>query len=89
MDEKLMQEFANLGLTLPEANILTVLLTNGNATAYDISKSTTIPRTETYTVLSNLISRGVVFSTSDRPAKYYSLQVDEVWNILSRSGSKK
>jgi sugar-specific transcriptional regulator TrmB len=57
-------------------------MTHGNSTASDVSRHTGIQRTETYNYISTLLSKGVVFSTFDRPQKYYSLQMDEVIDCL-------
>jgi sugar-specific transcriptional regulator TrmB len=82
IENSLISELQKLDLTLNEARILLFLMTHGNSTASDVSRHTGIQRTETYNYISTLLSKGVVFSTFDRPQKYYSLQMDEVIDCL-------
>ena len=81
----LVAELQQLDLTLNEARILVYLLTQGQSNASDISRQTGIQRTETYNYISNLLSKGIVFSTFDRPQKYYSVPVEEVVDLLVQS----
>src|SRR5574338_222622 len=82
LETGLIAELQKLDLTLNEARILLFLMTHGNSAASDVSRNTGIQRTETYNYISTLLSKGVVFSTFDRPQKYYSLQMDEVIDCL-------
>lgn len=85
MEVSLVSELQKLDLTLNEARILVFLLSEGQSNASDISRRTGIQRTETYNYISNLLSKGIVFSTFDRPQKYYSLPIDEVVDSLIQS----
>src|SRR5688572_7377009 len=82
IEAKLVAELQNLDLTLNETRILLFLMTHGNATASDVSRHTGIQRTETYNYISTLLAKGVVFSTFDRPQKYYALPINEVIDCL-------
>lgn len=82
IETNLIAEFQKLDLTLNEARILLFLMTHGNSTASDVSRSTGIQRTETYNYISTLLAKGVVFSTFDRPQKYYALPVDQAIDCL-------
>jgi sugar-specific transcriptional regulator TrmB len=82
IEAKLVVELQNLDLTLNEARILLFLMTHGNSTASDVSRHTGIQRTETYNYISTLLAKGVVFSTFDRPQKYYALPIDQVIDTL-------
>jgi len=81
-ENSLIAELQKLDLTLNEARILLFLMTHGNSTASDVSRNTGIQRTETYNYISTLLAKGVVFSTFDRPQKYYALQINEVIDCL-------
>ncbi len=82
IESNLIAELQKLDLTLNEARVLVFLMTHGNTTASDISRHTGIQRTETYNYISTLLAKGVVFSTFDRPQKYYSLPINEVIDCL-------
>ena len=82
IENSLVSELQKLDLTLNEARILLFLMTHGNSTASDVSRHTGIQRTETYNYISTLLAKGVVFSTFDRPQKYYALQINEVIECL-------
>lgn len=82
IESGLISELQKLDLTLNEARILLFLMTHGNSTASDVSRHTGIQRTETYNYISTLLSKGVVFSTFDRPQKYYALPIKEVIDCL-------
>lgn len=80
--EKLVAELRNLDLSQTEAKILVSLLVNGESIASDISRGTGIQRTEVYQTLYNLQSKGIVFSTFEKPQKYYSLSISDVVDAL-------
>ena len=82
IEAKLVIELQNLDLTLNEARILLFLVTHGNSAASDVSRHTGIQRTETYNYISTLLAKGIVFSTFDRPQKYYALPIDQVIDTL-------
>jgi HTH-type transcriptional regulator, sugar sensing transcriptional regulator len=82
IENTLIAELQKLDLTLNEARILLFLMIHGNATASDVSRHTGIQRTETYNYISTLLAKGVVFSTFDRPQKYYALPINEVIDCL-------
>jgi sugar-specific transcriptional regulator TrmB len=82
IENNLTAELQKLDLTLNEARILLFLMTHGNSTASDVSRHTGIQRTETYNYISTLLAKGVVFSTFDRPQKYYALPINEVIDCL-------
>ena len=81
-ENQLVSELQKLDLTLNEARILLFLITHGNASAAEVSRHTGIQRTETYNYISTLLSKGIVFSTFDRPQKYYSLPIKDVIECL-------
>lgn|SRR5574341_541110 len=85
IEKNLVAELQKLDLTLNEARILVYLMTHGHSSASDISRYTGIQRTETYNYISGLLSKGIVFSTFDRPQKYYSMSLEEVVDCLLQS----
>jgi sugar-specific transcriptional regulator TrmB len=85
IQKKLLPDLQKLDLSLNEARILLYLMIRKHSTATDVSKYTSIGRTETYHYLSNLLSKGVVLSTFDRPQKYYALPYTEAIDCLVRS----
>jgi sugar-specific transcriptional regulator TrmB len=82
LSEKLVAELRNLDLSHTKAKILVFLLVNGESIASEISKSTGIQRTEVYQTLYSLQSKGIVFSTFEKPQKYYSLSISDVVDAL-------
>ena len=85
IEKNLVAELQKLDLTLNESRILVYLMTHGHSSASDISRYTGIQRTETYNYISGLLSKGIVFSTFDRPQKYYSMPLEEVVDCLLQS----
>lgn len=85
IEKSLVLELQKLDLTLNESRILVFLMTHGHSSASDISRYTGIQRTETYNYISGLLAKGIVFSTFDRPQKYYSMPLEEVVDCLLQS----
>lgn len=85
IEKNLIAELQRLDLTLNESRILVYLMTHGHSSASDISRYTGIQRTETYNYISGLLAKGIVFSTFDRPQKYYSMSLEEVVDCLLQS----
>lgn len=82
LENDLAVELQKLGLTFNEARIILFLMIHKNSNANDISKHTKIQRTETYGYISSLLAKGLIFSTFDRPQKYYTLSMQEVIECL-------
>lgn len=85
VQKKLLPDLQKLDLSLNEAKVLLYLMIRKHSTATDASKYTGIGRTETYHYLSNLLAKGVVLSTFDRPQKYYALPYTEAIDCLVRA----
>lgn len=81
-DDQTFDQLMELDITKSEARILFHLMTHGNSTASDVSRHTGIQRTEMYNYISTLLAKGVVFSTFDKPQKYYALPINETIDIL-------
>lgn len=84
IEKNLIGELQKLGLTLNEARMLVYIMTHGHSNAGDISRQTGIQR-KVYNHLLGLLAKGIVFSTFDRPQKYYSLSLEEVVDCLLQS----
>lgn len=82
LSEKLVNELRSLDLSLTEAKILVSLLASGQSIASEISRGTGIQRTEVYQTLYSLQSKGVVFSTFEKPQKYYALSISDIVDVL-------
>lgn len=83
--DKLFEDLQELGLNSKEAKILLYLIIRKHSSAADISRHNDIGRTEAYNFISNLMKMGIVFSTFDRPQKYYALPLEQVFDHLIES----
>jgi DNA-binding MarR family transcriptional regulator len=70
------------GIDAREIRILIQLMTRGPSDADDISRRVGLKRSETYTLLSSLLCRGVVFSAGEMPQKYYVLGRREATDLM-------
>lgn len=75
-------ELRGLDLAHNEARVLVSLMSKGSSIASDVSRYTGIQRTEVYQTLYSLQSKGIVFSTFEKPQRYYSLAMDDVFDAL-------
>ena len=74
-----------LGISRRELEIYTLILTTGGLTANEISDILGIPLSKVYESLTNLINRKWVYKTADRPARYFSIPVRDVWEDIKKS----
>lgn len=80
--QHLVDMLQELGLNNHEARILLYLMIYKCRIANTISQDLGINRTETYKYVSSLMKKGLVFATTDRPQKYYSLPLEEATGCL-------
>jgi sugar-specific transcriptional regulator TrmB len=80
--DKLVAELRSLDLAQNEARILVSLMSSGPSIASDVSRNTGIQRTEVYQTLYSLQSKGIVFSTFEKPQRYYALAIADVFDAL-------
>ncbi len=66
----LLADFKKLGFTEYEARVYIQLLRQSPATAYEIAKSSGVPRPNTYNALEALSQRGAVLPVSENPVRY-------------------
>ena len=69
-------------LTPNQAKVYLFLSKIGVKTASEISKALSIPRTETYHLLSTLQQKGIIFSVFGKPTKFNAVGLEESLEIL-------
>lgn len=74
MEETLVNELINLGLSSYEARAYITLLKLGEATAPSIAEGAKIPLTRVYDILSSLEEKGLVMVVYQRPKLYRALE---------------
>ena len=79
---ELTRMFIRYDLTPNQAKVYLFLSKIGVKTASEVSKSLSIPRTETYHLLSTLQQKGIIFSIFGKPTKFNAVGVEESLEIL-------
>lgn len=72
--DTLTADLKRLGFTDYEARIYIQLLRQSPATAYEVSKSSGVPRPNAYSALQGLSQRGAALLVSEHPAKYVAAE---------------
>lgn len=80
--QKITGLFSKFGLSNYESYIYIFLVKNGLKTAPEIFKSLSIPRTETYRILTKLQGKGLVTSSFDHPMTYTASSINKVIESL-------
>jgi HTH-type transcriptional regulator, sugar sensing transcriptional regulator len=75
--DQLLTSFRKLGLTNFEAKAYLSLLGSGNVTGYELSKQSGIPSSKVYSVLQNLLEKGLIISLESHPVRYLPRPADE------------
>jgi sugar-specific transcriptional regulator TrmB len=85
-EEFVLNAFRNLGLTDKETQVYVYLLKKGPAKGGEISKSLNIHKSQIYSLLKSLQSKGVAKSTIESPARFQALPIEDVLynNITSK-----
>ncbi|MEZ5810584.1 MAG: helix-turn-helix domain-containing protein [Rhizobiaceae bacterium] len=78
-----------LGFTDYEARSYLSLVTSVPATAYEVSKSTGIPRPNVYNALENLTKKGAIQPVNERPARYVAVPPTELLNSIKKSTARR
>lgn len=65
------------GLTRQEAIIYITLISNSYITGYEISKLTSISKSNTYSALTNLVSKGAAYIATEEATKYTAVSLEE------------
>ncbi len=71
-----------LGLTQYQSSALSIILENEGCSAEIVSEKGGIPITKVYSVLQSLEYMGFIRANLERPKKYFSIGVDEIFNSL-------
>ena len=71
-----------LGLTQYQSSALSVILGNEGCSAVIVSDRGNIPITKVYSVLQSLEYMNFIRANFERPKKYFSVGVDEIFNSL-------
>jgi sugar-specific transcriptional regulator TrmB len=77
MDESNIYKLSLFGLTRQEAIIYITLLSNNYMTGYEISKLTGISKSNTYSSLTGLVSKGAAYTATEEATKYIAVGVEE------------
>ena len=86
---QLSQMLIRYDLTPNQAKVYLFLSKIGIKTASEISKALTIPRTETYHLLSTLQQKGIIFSIFGKPSKFNAVGIEESIEILVNNEKKR
>lgn len=77
MDESNIYKLSLFGMTRQEAIIYITLLSNNYMTGYEISKLTGISKSNTYSSLTGLVSKGAAYTATEEATKYIAVGVEE------------
>jgi sugar-specific transcriptional regulator TrmB len=80
----LMEKLQALGLTENECKAYLAVLKLGNCTAAQVSRESHLQRTEIYPLMSELVSKGLVEETIDRPKRYRPVDVKQALPRLAK-----
>jgi sugar-specific transcriptional regulator TrmB len=75
--EKICNELLKFGLTKNQAKVFIFLGKYGSKTSPEVCKALKLPRTETYSVLNDLLNLGIISSEFHHPTKYSALPMDK------------
>jgi len=78
----IMTEISKFGLSQNQSKTFLFLSKSGAKTASQISKSLSLPRTETYHILSQLQSRSIVIADFGKPTKFETVSIEKAIEIL-------
>ncbi|MFQ5941892.1 MAG: TrmB family transcriptional regulator [Nitrososphaerales archaeon] len=79
---KMQEELTKFGLTPNESKVYMYLAQHGYKRAIEVARSTRIPRTEMYHLLSSLQNKGLVTATFGHPIKFNAVQFDNALKIM-------
>jgi sugar-specific transcriptional regulator TrmB len=89
MLDAIVKKMCNLGFTQYEAKAYVSLMHHYPATRYELSKSSGVPRSAIYDVISRLESYGAVSVISQNPEKYVPLPPEQFLKILEQRYAQK
>lgn len=71
-----------LGVSGNEVNAYLLLLSRGPMRAKDVAKALNLSQSKAYEALKALVTRGWVYRTGERPARYVAVPILELWSRL-------
>lgn len=80
--EEIKEYLTTFGLTPNQIKIFFYLGKIGSKTASDIAKAVTVPRSETYHLLTALQNKGIVEASFEHPIKFSALPIKKAVNVL-------
>lgn len=84
IDESLISDLKELGMSEYEAKAYAILLALRVASAREVHEITKIPRGRVYETLNALIGKGFVTSSHDNPARYSATDVSHTFDLIKR-----
>jgi sugar-specific transcriptional regulator TrmB len=84
VNESLVAKMRELGFTANEAKAYLTLLRNNPATRYELSKSSGIPRSAIYDIISRLEHFGAVSAIFSEPEQYIPLPPEQLLTMLEK-----
>lgn len=81
---EMVADLRRLGFTEYEARVYIQLLRQSPATAYEIAKSSNVPRPNTYHALDALAQRGAVLPVKENPVSYIAADPQKLFEAISR-----
>jgi len=85
----LQEKLRDFGLTKNESKIYVFLSKSGPKKAIEISTEERIPRTETYHLLSNLETKGIVEPSVEKPTRFSSVAIEKAIESIIHNQEKK
>jgi len=85
----LQEKLRDFGLTKNESKIYIFLSKSGPKKAIEISTEEKIPRTETYHLLSNLETKGIVEPSVEKPTRFSAVKIEKAIESIIRNQEKK
>lgn len=80
--DEIKEYLTTFGLTPNQIKVFFYLGKIGSKTASDIAKAVTIPRSETYHLLTALQNKGIVEASFEHPIKFSALSIKKAINVL-------
>jgi len=85
----LQEKLRDFGLTKNESKIYVFLSKSGPKKAIEISTEERIPRTETYHLLSNLETKGIVEPSVEKPTRFSAVVIEKAIESIIRNQETK
>jgi len=85
----LQERLRDFGLTKNESKIYVFLSRSGPRKAIEISSKEKIPRTETYHLLSNLETKGIIEPSVEKPTRFSAVKIEKAIESIIHNQEKK